>query len=230
MKNTVKTRSIFTIITIMIFAIFLSNCRKDNGEKFTIRGKLLNSCDNPEPVSGHQLFLEFSYGINNKYEQIAATTNADGSFEFTYEKKNAMGEMTISGRQANGLGTLNYLFGIPIGRDLNIENLYIENNFFAIIRVNIKRITTSDDTIFYSLISGTNNFSKFLVGPFTDNQLFDTVMYHNAQFFDLAKEKYYQTKSHAYFPWKLNTTGKIKEIWAMHEPCKKYNFYDLVIE
>jgi hypothetical protein len=230
MKKLINTTSIFTTLISISFAIFLNNCSKDNEEKFTIRGKLLNSCDKPEPVSGHQIFLGFSYGINNKYESIGAITNADGSFELTYEKKNAMGEMAISGRQGNGLGTRNYLFGIPIGRDLEVGNLYIENNFFAIIRVNTKRVTTSNDTIFYSLIAGTNDFSKFLVGPFTDNQLFDTAIYHNAQFFDLDMEKNYQSKSHAYFPWKLNTTGKIKEIWALHEPCKKYNYYDLLIE
>lgn len=86
MKNLIMR--ILAIFILTSCALVLNGCRKDNGDKFTIKGKFLNSCDNPTPVSGHQLFLSFSYGINNRFEQIAATTQSDGSFEFAYDKKN----------------------------------------------------------------------------------------------------------------------------------------------
>jgi hypothetical protein len=212
MKNTVKTRSIFTIITIMIFALFLSNCRKDNGEKFTIRGKLLNSCDNPEPVGGHQLFLEFSYGINNKYEQIAATTSADGSFEFTYEKKNAMREMTISGRQANGSGTLNYVFGIPIGRNLEVGNIYSESNFYRVITIKSIRVTSKEDTIYYGL-NNRGIFTKLITGPFNQNQIIDTLNGRTPHFYDLTNYNAYSPLTNAIgYAYKLNSANTIQYV------------------
>jgi hypothetical protein len=226
--------TILNIVIIVSSIMLLNSCQKDENEgKFTIKGKLLNSCDKPEPVNGHQIFLEFSYGINNKYEQIAATTLADGSFELKYEKKNAMGEMTISGRQTNGSGTLNYLFGIPIGRDLDIGNLYLSNNFTAFVRINTKRNTSMSDTLYYK--RGKNFvFETSLIGPFNQNQIIDTLVFRNTQFYDIDNISAYRGDGSFpsfNYPYKIGLNSK--ESFAsnnLFQPCSNQNFYNLIIE
>jgi hypothetical protein len=233
MKKLNKT-TIYIHLIILAFVLLFNGCVGD--DKFTIKGKLLTSCERPEPASGYQLLLTFNYGVNSKFEQIATTTNTDGSFEFTYEKKFPHGEMFINGRQSNGLGTINYLNGIPVGRNLDIGNLYSGINSCALIKIKTIRQTSQKDTVFYNKVAGQNIFKNYITGPFDDGQILDTLFYRNVQFYDLANYRSYSesSPSGALFPFKLSNQTKIyyaKIVGSQFDIiCFKYNIYEVFVE
>jgi len=224
MKKLILTCNVITFLLLII-----SGCRRpNNNDNFcTITGKFLQSCDNPVPVSGHSLMLAYTYNSNGKYAEIPCTTLEDGSFSFTYEKAAIMGELVIRGSRANGQGTLNYMYGIPIGKNLNIGEIYQKNNFFAIARLKPQRPTNSMDTLFYGFENG--KFRSFVVGPFSENQEIDTTFVRNAQFYDFNNSSKYQKKSHSYYAWKLGENGRVNDIFALHQPCLKFNYFDIKI-
>jgi hypothetical protein len=121
-------------IILIIYVVLFCGCERINNDKeYTIKGQLLQSCDNPIPVSGVKLILDYDCDCNASKILTETFTDANGKFEFKY--KSVLGnDIIISGSQPNGGGTKNYLFGIPINKDLDIGNLFnpnyaIENYF-----------------------------------------------------------------------------------------------------
>jgi hypothetical protein len=213
--------------------LFFSLCGceliNDNTE-YTIRGQLLQSCDNPTPVSGVKLILDYDCNCNSSKILQEIYTDADGKFEFKYKSVNG-NDIVIRGNQANGLGTINYLFGIPINKDLDVGNLYSSNNFFAVLKIVNKRQSTKNDTIFYD-VYGSANFRRFIVGPFIENQILDTIMFRNTQFFDKVNDnRIYKNNGFASYNYKIGQKGR--EVYADGSHfivCTKYNEYILEVK
>lgn len=224
---------IFTGCSLVASALLFNGCKRgENDDTYTIKGKLLYSCEKPDPVSGAELYLGYNYGINNKYEEIGTTTNSDGSFEITYKDRSNLGELVIGGKKLNGTGSLEYLFGIPRWKDLNIGNLYAADNYTVYVVIQPKRATTAKDTLFYNMSAEV--FKDYIVGPFAENQVMDTLVYRYAQFFDIEnKEKYRHDGAFplAAFIYKIGHNGKTQ--YASNEsflPCSDNNYYRLLIE
>ena len=155
-------------------------------------------------------------------------TDANGKFEFKY-KSVAGNDIVISGSQPNGGGTKNYLFGIPINKDLDVGSLYSSNNFFSLVKILVSKQTSDKDTLYFDEY-GAGNFRQFVVGPFTSGQVLDTITYRNAHFYDIANQRNYKHISHAFYSWKLGVKGKYNDIWSIHQPCLKYNEYLIEIK
>jgi hypothetical protein len=200
---------------------------------------LLNSCNNPEPVAGHQLFLEYRQGFNSqKYESIGAVTDEDGIFEFVYEEKFTTNDLEIRGHKPTNAGSMSFVIGIPLGRDIHVGNTYLNTNCYSIVKINPKRPTTSNDTIYYRItsVAGRPVFSKYVAGPFAAGQIIDTITYRIPQFYDLQNYKRYtnQSPSGAYYPYRLSNSIKDNYAQLIGKPfdeiCFKYNEYEIMIE
>lgn len=216
---------------LLIFTVILfvgCNPFNEDNKEYSIKGTLLQSCDNPTPVTGVKLILDYDCNCSSSKILQEVYTDSEGKFEFNY-KTVAGNDIVIRGTQANGGGTKNYLFGIPINKDLDIGNLYNNDNFFAIVKLEVSRPTSLNDTLFYDEY-GAGNFRKSLLGPFNNGLILDTLRYRNAQFYDLDNKQYYKNISHAFYSWKIGKRGVYNSIWTLHKPCLKYNYYVLEIK
>jgi hypothetical protein len=179
------------------------------------------------------VILAYNYGINSKYNEIKSTTGADGSFALTYKSDVTMGDLVIRGRRANGQGALNYLFGIPKNKTLDVGNIYQSDNFFALVKIEPKRATTSSDTIYYKRVKSFV-YQQYIVGPFFNGQVIDTMSYRNTQFYDFQnKSAYHGDGSFPYVSYAYTIGKNGKEKHASNEsfiPCSSNNSYQLIIE
>jgi hypothetical protein len=203
---------LFAVTTVIFFG-----CTKDTGEQYTIKGKLLKSCDNPEPIVGQNLILEkYTDGGRSKYETIGTTTtDENGIFSIKYSSVGASSALNLKPQE----GSYSYLANIPT--DVNIEeNVYTKDNFFYIIKIKTTNAYTEKDTLFYTLGSDT----QYLVGPFTDNQAIDTVVKSNRQGWSYGQS---EQKILFNYTWKLgsqyNDPSRGNVVNAYLTPCKKYD-------
>ncbi|MDP3928062.1 MAG: hypothetical protein Q8R57_03480 [Bacteroidota bacterium] len=168
MKKSIYLKSI-TLIVVILF----SHCKVDKDEEFVIQGKLLNSCENPSPEPNKNLILTYEYGTNKKGDEIYCVTDNEGKFLFKYSSKFNLRNLTIGSSQANGLGFRTYLFDIALNKSLEVGVIYSENNFKAKLRVNLKKASSINDTVFYEKLQ--SKFTKFVVGPFLEGQVIDSL-------------------------------------------------------
>lgn len=216
---------------LLIFTVILfvgCNPFNEDNKEYSIKGTLLQSCDNPTPVTGVKLLLDYDCNCSSSKILQEVYTDSEGKFEFNY-KTVAGNDIVIRGTQANGGGTKNYLFGIPINKNLDIGNLYNNDNFFAIVKLEVSRPTSLNDTLFYDLF-GAGNYRKTLIGPFTNGLILDTLNFRNTQFFDLNNINIYKNNSSATYSYRLGLKGKTIYAGGMFSACLKYNYYVLEIK
>lgn len=218
--KTISTTGLLSV-SLCFFIFAFSNCKKDT-EQFTVKGYLLQSCNNSEPVSG--VTLQLTYPCKAcPYAQTdfgSFTTRADGSFEFTYTSAKRVNELIISGTQRNGLGTLNYVYGIPINTTVNLGNVYATENFYALVKLNVQRPTSLADTIYYLKEA---NLLLPIIGPFTQGQVIDTLIYRNTQFYDKQNVKNYRNVPNAIITYKMGERGQYTNTGGLFDECVKYN-------
>lgn len=223
-------KKITTIILFLVFyTITMSSCKQVNEkQEYTIKGTLLQSCENSLPVGGIRLILDYDCDCNASKILAESFTDVNGKFEFKYSTVPG-NDIIISGIQPNGGGTKNYLFGIPINKDLDIGNLYSNDNFFAIVKLNVLRSTNSFDTLFYDLF-GSGNYRKTIIGPFTNGLALDTLVFRNTQFYDVNNERIYISNSSASYSYKVGANGNTNFAGGMFQTCLKYNYFTIEIK
>lgn len=216
-------------IILIMYVVLFCGCERINKE-YTIKGQLLKSCDNLTPIENVKLILDYDCNCNASKILTETFTDANGKFEFKY--KSVLGnDIVIRGKQPNGLGTVNYLFGIPINKDLDIGTLYKDSSFFAILKIVQKRQSTYNDTIFYDVFRSAN-FRKFVVGPFVENQILDTIAFRTTQFFDKINDRrIYSNNGSPSYTYKIGKNGKESYADGSHfTTCTKYNEYILELK
>ncbi|MDP3928060.1 MAG: hypothetical protein Q8R57_03470 [Bacteroidota bacterium] len=215
-----SSKSILLFLVPLCFLIF--SCKNEDTETITIKGKLLKSCENPSPLVGHALVLTYSYNVNGKEDVIQSVTNSNGSFEFKYEKKVVMSNLALREDQTIGYGYFTYLNNIETKKNLDIGTLYNNDFLLVKIRINAQRVTSIEDTIYYDFKS--NKFNKFIVGPFIENQLLDTI-------FGRTTMEYNKLNKHKFdipYSWKLGLSGKVQYVYSDSLfPCSKENYLDI---
>jgi hypothetical protein len=207
----------FIILSAITVASF--GCNKDSGEKYTIKGRFTKSCDDTTPVSRFNLILYLENTDANEIKTIAkTTTNERGEFSlqyFTLPNSNSnIGVSTENGR-------VTYLLNIPKNRDFE-TNIYSRDNYFYIIKIKTDKPYTNKDTLFY--LENANN-KNFVLGPFYNNQVLDTVILSAPQFWSYGANE--APTTYIGYSWKLGSEFNIgvkNYIVNMNLiPCKKYN-------
>jgi len=214
-----KTKHILLLTGLAMACIFLSNC-KDLKKNYTVRGRLLHSCDNPVPVKGYSVFLLNRDGGNCKGEIQRVTTNDNGEFLLDYESACSNGADFISLEYDVSFSSAILVSDIKINENEDLGDIYMKNNGFYIVKIKTNQPYTSSDTLFHGIhIAGKDSYIK---GPFVDNQIIDTLLETVAK----AQNHFSTTSINRIIGWQLKrdaTTYKSKLQMIYIEPCKKYN-------
>lgn len=126
MKN---LTSFLTAALILLTAASCERIQRSSGESHTLRGKLVQSCEETEGLEGVELGLfldrgEMPFGGNSGSEYIdRVQTGADGSFELSYEagiKTNIYLNKIRGQNQSPRL----LMMGIPRNKDLDLGLVY----------------------------------------------------------------------------------------------------------
>lgn len=207
--------------------LLFSECRKDRNI-YTLKGRLVTSCDDPTPLAGEELYISATGG--NSTESFI--TDSEGRFTLTYEDTWELEYIAIKGSQRNGHGSLTYLSHIPMEKNLDVGTIYFRDNYFFLGRISVQRPTSQQDTVFYDY-SNLTGFKKFVTGPFQDGQVVDTFTSRAARIYDkdYPISATSPPKALPGMMYKIGSTGKT--VYTEDddpEVCTRYNYFDFVVE
>jgi hypothetical protein len=209
----------YHVVLILFFvstALFYG-CKKNNEKReYTIKGRVVQSCFDSTPASSLNLILQYSgSGVSGAKTFVAgsATTDKDGYFTLTYENI----EQTITGMYLTrdvSFGQSPILWDIPVNTDLQIENIYRNIIINRIYKIKVgSKITSIYDTIMYNA----GSITKFVIGPFFDNQIVDSLLLNSLQVYGTETES-------STFTWKLGASNPwIRDDHELHL-CKEYSY------
>ena len=210
-----------TYILLGFSLLFFTDCRRE--KSWIIKGRLLESCDNPVPVVGHVLFISSSKSIVNPYIE----TDHLGNFALPYELDIRQNEY-IELRDVNR----SYVVGLPKKENIDVGDIFLRYNHFVSLELSVMRTTSALDTIFFSYNQQNGEYRRYITGPFQNQQVLDTFILHDKMIYD---KEYYGQRNPI---WKGFYLGKFKVNETEVEPvfneenieCKRYNVGVLVIE
>jgi hypothetical protein len=229
-------------ILILIFSLFMITgiqCKIDteveNQQQYTIKGKLINDCENTSPIKDFYLHISsIGYVTITGLEVGPVITQADGSFEFKYKHTKFTKNLLLNANGNAGSTYQDFMVGIPVNQNIDIGDVYMKNNMYAVIKIKTERITSSADTLFYNLNDYRNNKSSinYVVGPFIDNQLIDTLVFYSVQIYDntnLDYEWYRRTKYNAYLQYSVGKNDSITSLSKVLKPCDMSDQFEVII-
>lgn len=160
-------------LLLILLSFLLSDCKRER--TIVLKGRLLKSCDSAVAVSNIPLWIRADMNSSQK-----VLTDNHGNFSIPIEIDKHIEQVVLVGPQAlNGSGgTMEYAVGIPKDKNTFVGDVYFKDNYFFAITLRVKRATSIQDTLFYDLNGYQNGepiFRRYVTGPFTDNQVIDTV-------------------------------------------------------
>lgn len=190
----------------------------------------MHSCDNPIPVVGHKLSIRSSKSIVNP----ELSTDSEGRFALPYELDYRQLDHIVL-RDEN----VDYLIGIPKKENIDVGDIYLKDNYFAFLQLSVNRPTSESDTVFYDWwgykrvgSKSVKNYRKFKVGPFTDDQILDTIVFRDIAVYDSI---IYNIDNYPGYRYKIGEDGADLVGWGPEgetklRQCHRYNIYNLTIE
>jgi hypothetical protein len=223
----------YTIIFFSFLIILGLQCRKDdmieNQQQYTVKGRLLNSCENPTPSLDNELLSLRSICAfcTIGFELVPITVNEDGTFEFKYKHSSIN----------KNLGLFSYKYydlvlGIPVNQNIDLGNVYLKNNLYAIVKTKPKRITSKADTLFYNPqdYRGNKLPIEYAIGPFSENQIIDTLFFHSFQIYDSTYlDKDWWLKTNANLQYAIGKNNNVLTLSKVLKPCDQSSEFEVII-
>ena len=126
---------------------------------------------------------------------------------------------------------------IPIKENVDVGDIYLKDNYFALLKLSVNRPTSELDTIFYDWwgyktvgSKSVKDYRRFKVGPFSDGQILDSIVFRNFMVYDGLIFKLGNYNTHGY---KIGGNGEDRHGTGevnQFIPCYKYNIYNLNID
>jgi hypothetical protein len=168
-------------IIMTLFCISISvlhyGCKEDESDKsYTITGKVVKSCDNPMPFANLPFELwYYSDSKRDSKQHATGVTDENGEFKISYTHTPNGFNSSLNIITANGpFGQKNLLYNIPQNQNIHADNVYTDSNYYLIAKINTEKSYTALDTLFYNIGLPLGQY-KYVVGPFSNNQIVDTV-------------------------------------------------------
>lgn len=208
-------------------------CKKDgmveNQQQYTVKGRLLNSCDDQTPSIDKELLSLRSFCV---YCTIGLdlgpiTINDDGTFEFKYKHSSINKNLELFSNKHYDL-----VLGIPINQNIDLGNVYIKNNMYAIVKTSPRRITSAADTLFYNLkdYQRDNVPIEYAIGPFAENQIIDTIFFHAFQIYDsTCLDKDWWVNTNANLQYSLGKNDSTTTLSKILKPCDQSGEFEVII-
>ncbi|HYG15979.1 MAG TPA: hypothetical protein VEC12_09520 [Bacteroidia bacterium] len=150
----------------------------DSDEFFTIKGRLLKSCDDRTPLAHKNMRIDAVRDILFKDVIVPEThTDADGFFTFRYENEGHTPFLTLSIREkaTNGIVTNKDLITqIPVFQNIELGDIFFNPEKPFVFELKTGAAFSSNDTLFYHrpLDKYFRRVTKFITGPFTNGHVF----------------------------------------------------------
>jgi hypothetical protein len=169
----------FNTIFALLAVLLGSACEQQQRDKYTLRGRILESCDNPEPVEGVQVGLQLDKPVT-MFNQGGAEyldrvwTGPNGEFVLSYDEK-IYNNIYINRLRDQGQSPSLLLTAIPHNRDLEVGDLYYNAPKADVsFTISTPYPFSDQDTLvlggILSHIDVTPTEPRYLVGPFRDGQ------------------------------------------------------------
>jgi len=216
-----KLQHILLLTGLAMACLFLFSC-KDLKKNYTVKGRLLHSCDNPVPVKDFKVDL---YNTHHRCEGViqSAYTNADGNFILDYDATCSDNSSWLLLQYDVSFSSAALVEKIHTNKNEDIGDIYLKDNGFYVIKIKTNHSYTSSDTLFYNI---TNLGSKYKIGPFNDNAVIDTLF----QTVFKSQKSEPKTSVNSSLSWVLKSGSAIHHIKYLGngqqfyiEPCKKYS-------
>jgi Neuraminidase (sialidase) len=211
----------YILLFLMPICLFTQAC-KNGDETYTIKGKVLKSCTEPTPIAGRPLVLTYDYSLNKKSGQEYTSTDAEGNFELKYTGQFNLGDLTISVKDDSSNFFRTLIRDIEKNRNLNIGNVLNADIFFAYLRIKTTKPNTQNDTLFFEKQG--NKFNKFMLGPFTNGQIIDSISPDRELIYKPRNEH----RMSFVYSFKIGFKGKEQFVFGEEFiPCSKQNYLDI---
>lgn len=173
----------------LLFTTYSCIQREDNPfiTEYKVKGRLVQSCDNPTPIAHKLVILETDHTIKlfckNNYKVVSrAYTDDNGYFELKYDKQNCISPLKVSIEDPNGHPTQNYALVTYLkgNENTNLDNVYLSPtaSYNYVIKTNTPY--TQTDTLFYNIkyaYEGAKDSTPMAIsGPFTNGQQLTTFL------------------------------------------------------
>jgi hypothetical protein len=223
---------IYILLNICLFSlvILFTACPKKTediiNKQYTIKGKLVYSCDNPTPVINKNVDLEFtSNGVLVNTIGLCKT-DSNGIFSFTYDAvgDHILPQFTIGVESGYSYNVVFY--NVPINSSLNLGDITTQDNYFGIIKIQTSKTYSSSDTLYY--IPGNPFIHNIFIGPFYDGQIIDTFTYSGPLTYQNINNGFL-----LFWRWgyDIRGNGTYKNThFDNTKPCFKYNVFSLKID
>ncbi len=154
----------------LVWILLLATLACDDDSQINlVEGTLYRDCNTPLPYRELALKSKIEGSFSEVIILGAATTDADGRFQFTYEmgeEEEGLGEMIYVSDQ----GYTTILDNLILNRDV-ILNLYLENRSAIQIALSGNRNFSPNDTLYYSITGNGQEFYRIQPA----NGLIDTI-------------------------------------------------------
>lgn len=162
---------LFVLCTFLL--VLLSDCKRDGN--YSVRGRFLRSCENPEPLRDVEVVL-YSIDETNipiktcKHNvRIAVKTDSEGNFEFSYKK--ICSRLKLGVRASAKPYSLD-IVGIDIREDIVLGNVFGVDSIPISLSIKTDTAYSNQDTLYcgFRQTRTRDTFDLAIPGPFTDNQ------------------------------------------------------------
>jgi hypothetical protein len=181
----IMKRSVVFLALAAIGSAFFS-CEKANHTVYTIKGRLLKTCDDPSPFSEQTLILTTSdigcYPFHRTMQSDTCITDGAGYFELQYiHLKMCEDAPNVDIFYDTGLiSGINIIVCIPKNENVDLGNVYLQNRGNLVVTIHPGTNSYTDqDTL---RIEGAG---QRIAGPFTQTIILDTIKnvesYHGYQ-------------------------------------------------
>ncbi len=236
-----KSISSNALTLIICLIITITGCKKESAdEQYTVRGRVVVSCDDLSPVKNYEVYLY------NDYKRITpnsckagelgrAITDENGNFEITYTSTCWKGELILR-YDFDNFSYRNLVIDMSANKNYDLGNLYQENNGFYTYKVKTNTLYTNEDTLFYDIkykstpiiIDSTtwvfDSTYKMVTGPFINNM---TIDYGQSAVPHIANPDSEYIGNQIITRWVLKNGNTIHAMERNQkgyiEPCKKFS-------
>ncbi len=195
-------------IAILIIVLIFSSCKKSSADKiYTIQGQILESTNNPVPVSNYTLsfYQQSSSGLLGGVSgfDTTAKTGNDGKFSFQYNPNKNYG-LSLGGTNSNeisfqGIDTIKYKglypqwYFVPSLIDINLNTLYLFKKIQVLVRkVQFNNTLNAGETLEVITTDSSGASYNTLTGPIPGGTLLtvDTIKNCKISAFNLLSKVY----------------------------------------
>lgn len=149
----------------------------DTDEFFTVKGRLLRSCDDKTPLGNRTMSIladrGFIFCARVNIEDV--TTDINGFFSFRYENEGCASFLSLSAEDSlrNSIVDQEVVMNIPVFENIDLGEVFLINDKPYLYEIKTNAGFSGVDTLFYDIKDDyyKDSVYRFITGPFSSGQV-----------------------------------------------------------